>query len=202
MHLAEGEADSALGRLDCTGFTVVTRADGTTGPWRQRLSPDQLGHELRMLRAAIYVWVAALSMMRDSEIQEIQRGAVTTHYGSPAVTSHKTKLDPARPQLRWWITEPVAQAIAVAERLSRHPTHIFATLNPPAAAREGVIRNGRRGIDASDDIDLFIAHINTACAASACSPSPSCASGRTCSGKPCRSSPGRNPTPRSPSACN
>lgn len=162
VHLAEGEADSALGRLDCTGFTVVTRADGTTGPWRQRLSPDQLGHELRMLRAAIYVWVAALSMMRDSEIQEIQRGAVTTHYGSPAVTSHKTKLDPARPQLRWWITEPVAQAIAVAERLSRHPTHIFATLNPPAAAREGVIRNGRRGIDASDDIDLFIAHINTA----------------------------------------
>jgi hypothetical protein len=165
VHLAEGEADPALGRLDCTGFAVVNRTDGTTGPWRQRLSPDQLDHELRMLRAAIYVWVAALSMMRDSEIQEIQRGAVTTHYGSPAVTSRKTKLDPARPQLRWWITEPVAQAIAVAERLSRHPTHIFATLNPPPAAREGVIRNGRQGIDASDDIDdidLFIAHINAA----------------------------------------
>ena len=95
-------------------------------------------------------------------IQEIQRGAVSTHYGSPAVTAHKTKLDPARPQLRWWITEPVAQAIAVAERLSRHPTHIFATLNPPAATPEGAIRNGRRGIAARDDIDLFIAHINTA----------------------------------------
>lgn len=162
VHLAAGEADPALGRLDCAGFTVVTRSDGTTGPWLERLSPDQLDHELRMLRAAIYIFTAGMSMMRDSEIQEIQRGAVTTHYGSPAVTSHKTKLDPARPQLRWWITEPVAQAIAVAERLSRHPTHIFATLNPPPAAREGVIRNGRRGIDASGDIDLFIAHVNTA----------------------------------------
>lgn len=162
VHIAAGEADPALGRLDCTGFAVVTRADGTTGPWLERLGPDQLDHELRMLRAAIYIFVAALSMMRDSEIQEIQRGAVTTHYGSPAVTSHKTKLDPAQPQLRWWITQPVAQAIAVAERLSRHPTHIFASLNPPAAAREGTIRNGRRGISACDDIDLFVAHINAA----------------------------------------
>ena len=160
VRIAEGEADPALGRLDCAGFTVVTRADGTTGPWLERLGPDQLDHELRMLRAAIYIFVAGLSMMRDSEIQEIQRGAVTTHYGSPAVTSHKTKLDPTRPQLRWWITEPVARAIAVAERLSRHPTHIFASLNPPAAAREGTIRNGRRGISARDDIDLFLAHIN------------------------------------------
>jgi hypothetical protein len=87
---------------------------------------------------------------------------VTTHYGSPAVTSRKTKLDPARPQLRWWITEPVAQAIAVAERLSAHPTHIFATLRPPPVNPAGRIRNGRRGIAACQDIDLFIAHINTA----------------------------------------
>jgi hypothetical protein len=162
VHIADGESDPALGRLDCAGFAVVTRADGSTGPWRERLSPDQLSHELRMLRAAIYIFVAALSMMRDSEIQEIQRGAVTIHYGSPAVTSQKSKLDPARPQLRWWITEPVAQAIAVAERLSAHPTHIFATLRPPAAAPKGTIRNGRRGIAACRDIDLFIAHINAA----------------------------------------
>jgi hypothetical protein len=162
VHIAEGEADPDFGRLDCTGFAVVTRADGTTGPWLERLGPDQLDHELRMLRAAIYIFTAALSMMRDSEVQEIQRGAVTTHYGSPAVTSHKTKLDPRRPQLQWWITEPVAQAIAVAERLSRHPTHIFASLNPPAPARKGTIRSGRRGISARSDIDLFIAHINAA----------------------------------------
>jgi hypothetical protein len=161
VHIADGETDPALGRLDCTGFAVVTRADGTTGPWRQRLSPGQLGHELRMLRAAIYIFTAGLSMMRDSEIQEIQRGAVTTHYGSPAVTSRKTKLDPARPQLRWWITEPVAHAIAVAERLSAHPTHIFAALRPPPAIPGSAARNGRRGIQARHDIDLFIAHINT-----------------------------------------
>lgn len=127
VHLADGEADPALGRLDCAGFVIVTCADGTTGPWLKRLGPGPLDHELRMLRAATYIFTAALSMMRDSEIQEIQRGAVTTHYGSPAVTSRKTKLDPARLQLRWWITEPVAQAVAVAERLNRHPP----TSSPP-----------------------------------------------------------------------
>ncbi|HEY5990640.1 MAG TPA: hypothetical protein VIV12_30240 [Streptosporangiaceae bacterium] len=66
MHIAGSEADPALGRLDCAGFAVVTRADGTTGPWRERLGPDQLDHELRMLRAAIYIFIAGLSMMRDA----------------------------------------------------------------------------------------------------------------------------------------
>ncbi len=140
-------------------------------PWTPGIGYHE-AQELAMCLGAACLIVVYLSGLRRPVIQEIQRGAVSTHYGSPAVTSDKTKLDPARPQLRWWITEPVAQAIAVAERLSRHPTHIFATLNPPAAIPEGGIRNGRRGIAARDDIDLFIAHINTPATASACSPSP------------------------------
>ncbi|MET7738499.1 hypothetical protein ABZT02_45695 [Streptomyces sp. NPDC005402] len=72
-------------------FTVVRRADGTEGPWRTQLTDRDLGEELRALKGAVYCFVAALSMMRDSEVQEIRRGALTHHYGSPAVRSHKLK---------------------------------------------------------------------------------------------------------------
>jgi integrase len=143
----------------CSEFTTVTRADGTPGPWRERTSRLQLAQELRMLRAACYVFIVALSMMRDSEIQEIQRGAVTTHYGSPAVVSRKTKHAPATPEARWWIIEPVAEAIAVAERLSRHPTHLFANLRRPVPSSSGRAA-GDPGINAAKAIDLFIDHVN------------------------------------------
>ena len=39
VHIADGEADPALGRLDCAGFAVVTRADGTTGPGSSGSAP-------------------------------------------------------------------------------------------------------------------------------------------------------------------
>ncbi|HUY45155.1 MAG TPA: hypothetical protein VMV92_05465, partial [Streptosporangiaceae bacterium] len=83
VHIADGETDPALGRLDCAGFTVVTRADGTAGHWRERLSPGQLDHELRMVRAAIYIFVAGLSMMRDSEKRAKLR--LMQHSARPAI---------------------------------------------------------------------------------------------------------------------
>src|SRR5205823_9521787 len=127
VHLGDGRDAPFSARLTCAGFAVITGADGTRAPWRDQITPRQLDHELRMIRAACYIFAAAMSMMRDSEIQEIERAALTTHYGFPALTSRKTKRDPAQPKLRWWITKPVAQAIEVAERASRHPTHLFAT---------------------------------------------------------------------------
>jgi hypothetical protein len=142
--------------IDTAHFAMVTRADGRRGPWRESISRADLDVELRMVRAAIYVFVAALSMMRDSEVQEIERGALTTHYGSSALRSHKVKHDPSSPELYWWIIEPVAEAIAVAARLSWHPTHVFATINPPT----GKGRRGRRGIIARQDIENFITYVN------------------------------------------
>ncbi|GAB2897089.1 hypothetical protein GCM10027074_75550 [Streptomyces deserti] len=121
-------------RHPCPGFAEVTRADGTTGPWRNGITLDELDVELRMVRAACYVFIVALSAMRDSEIQEIERDAVATFFGSPAVTSRKVKNDPARSHQHWWIIDPVAEAIAVAERLSWHPTHVFASIVPPKTA--------------------------------------------------------------------
>jgi hypothetical protein len=142
--------------LDSSYFTVVTRLDGSQGPWRETITNAQLDDELRMLQAAIYLFTAALSMMRDSEIQEIERGALTTHYGSPALKSHKTKHDTSQAAQYWWIIEPVAEAIAIAERLSWHPTHVFATSTPPRGRK----RRGRRGIYSRVATNAFITHVN------------------------------------------
>ncbi|MFJ1957708.1 hypothetical protein ACIOGT_31075 [Streptomyces microflavus] len=152
--------------MSCSQATVITRTDGISVPWRTEITQGELDDELRMLRAACYIFIVALSMMRDSEVQEIERNPLVTYFGSPAITSRKTKLDPARPELFWWISEPVAEAVAVAEALSWHPTHLFATLEPPRQGTrprrsEGRPRNvGRNGITPSDEIDFFIERIN------------------------------------------
>ncbi|GAA2530949.1 hypothetical protein [Winogradskya humida] len=104
---------------------VVAGPDGGQRPWHPGLCPRTTDSECIALRGASYVFVAALSMMRDSEIREIVRGSVGEHYGAPALTSIKRKHDPNRPREAWWIIEPVAEAIAVAEALSGHPELIF-----------------------------------------------------------------------------
>ncbi|MER6085441.1 hypothetical protein [Streptomyces sp. NPDC001833] len=139
-------------------FAHVSKADGTRGPWRSQLTDRELTSELRALQGAVYCFVAALSMMRDSEIQEIGRGALTVHYGSPAVRSHKRKNEPAPIEEKWWIIDPVARALAVLERLSPHPTHLFTT--PADSGMAGGSVPGRRGVQAAALIDTFIAHVN------------------------------------------
>ncbi|GAB2835893.1 hypothetical protein GCM10027073_74330 [Streptomyces chlorus] len=147
--------------MPCPEAVAVTRPDGSVGPWRTEITRSQLSEELRMLRAACYVFIAAMSMMRDSEVQEIRRNALVTRFGSPALVSRKTKLEPARPELFWWIIEPVAEAVAVAERLSWHPTHLFATLAPPSEDNDKKAKpQGRRGIRSPFEIDFFIDQVN------------------------------------------
>jgi hypothetical protein len=128
----------------------VVRRDGTTGPWHPGLCPRTLPLECIALRGAAYILVAATSMMRDSEIREITRGSVVEYYGAPAVVSVKRKHDPDRPREHWWITEPVAEAIAVAEALSTHPDLVF------------VADRGRygEGFTSSVIVRSFITHVN------------------------------------------
>jgi integrase len=115
-----------------------------------------LARELRMVRAACYIFIAALTLMRDSEVQEIVRGGVTQYYGAPALISRKIKRNTSQSQDYWWVIEPVAKAIAVAERLSWHETHIFATMSAPTDKQF----KGRAGILAAADIDFFVRHVN------------------------------------------
>ncbi|MFC9740527.1 hypothetical protein ACFVKC_21705 [Streptomyces noursei] len=136
----------------------------------RRMPFDNRGlNELRMIRAACYVFITALSAMRDSEVQEIRRGALTQHYGAPAIASTLVKGRVNKPREHWWIIEPVAQAVALAERLSRHETHIFASLASPARAN-GL--DGSKGFTPHMDIDVFIQHVNDTAAQTGLEPIP------------------------------
>ncbi|MFF2819669.1 integrase [Kitasatospora cineracea] len=137
-------------------IATVTRPDGSVGPWRVGLDARAVIDECLALRTACYVFVAALSMMRDSEIREITRGSVVEHYGAPAVVSRKRKLDPGRPLEHWWITEPVARAIVTAEELSRHCELVFADPGIPGSTEE----KSYAFSPSRDWIKRFIRHVN------------------------------------------
>ncbi|MFZ3492336.1 hypothetical protein ACODT5_03685 [Streptomyces sp. 5.8] len=140
-------------------ITEVTRADGSRGPWRQGLDATTLRKECLALRAACYVFLAAMSMMRDSEIREITRGSVVEHYGAPAVVSRKRKLDPGRPLEHWWIIEPAARAIVTAEELSQHPELVFAD---PGIGGSSDLKSHEFSVS-RDWIRRFIRHVNENC---------------------------------------
>jgi hypothetical protein len=128
----------------------TTRLDGTTGPWHPGLDPFEINRMLPKLRDAAFCLVAALSMMRDSEIHEICRGAVVEHYNAPAIASTLDKGRPGRPGKHWWVTAPVAEAIAVAEAISTHRDRVFA---PIKRFTDTAVHGDRM-------IDTFIATVN------------------------------------------
>lgn len=132
-------------------LTQVTRPDGTTGAWHPGFGPHALHRELRYLRNACFTLVAGLSMMRDSEIHEITKGSLVEHYGTPAIASIKQKHVPNLPIKHWWITEPVAEAIVVAEQLSDHPERVFVPID--------VMRDSQR-VRGAGMLDSFIRHVN------------------------------------------
>jgi hypothetical protein len=130
----------------------IVRSDGTSAPWIIDVSAVQLRNELVQLRTACYIFVAALSMLRDSELQGILRDSIVQHFGSPAIRSRKFKKDRHHSEQKWWIIQPVAQAIAVAEVLSHHPDRVFASsrATDPEKAAIGIC----------NDIKGFIRRVN------------------------------------------
>lgn len=130
----------------------VERPDGTRGPWHPALHPRELWLETLALRNACYVFIAALSMMRDSEIREIAKDAtVTQHYGSPAITSLKIKHDPNLPTEHWWIIEPVARAVVTAAQTTTHETLAF------GGVTDAVVDGG---FDSREMVADFIRRVN------------------------------------------
>ncbi len=110
-----------------TGAAAVVRVDGETAPWISDVSAVQLRNELVQLRTACYIFVAALSLLRDSELQGIMRDSIVQHFGAPAIRTRIFKKDRYHSEHNWWIIQPVAQAIAVAECLSQHPERVFSS---------------------------------------------------------------------------
>ncbi|KAA1429661.1 hypothetical protein F0402_18085 [Mycolicibacter arupensis] len=133
---------------------AVDRPDGTRGPWVKGFDRVIVSKELTQIRNAAYIFVAIMTMMRDSEVQGLAAGAVGTHYGAPAVTSilHKGQTGGGTPQ-RWWVSPPVVRALEVAERITRDPGRLFGSL------RAGVNRD-LAGFDQHEQIRAFINWVN------------------------------------------
>ncbi|QWQ43703.1 integrase [Streptomyces sp. YPW6] len=132
-------------------LTEVTRADSSVGRWHPGFDAQQLHRLQTVLRDAAFVLVAALSMMRDSELHKIGRNCIVEHYNSPAIASTLSKGNSNKPRKHWWISEPVAEAIAVAEIVSVHPDRVFAPIQRP---------DSDEAIDGSEMVSSFIAFVN------------------------------------------
>ncbi|MET7593863.1 integrase [Streptomyces sp. NPDC005481] len=146
-------------------YAQVGRADGTAGGWSRGLAPRSLRREIEILRVACYVFVTALSMMRDSEVQEILKGSVVEYFGAPAVVSAQIKGDEDFPRKQWWIIEPVARALVLAEEITPHPERLFTGI-------AGKVRNAER-FAAGEGIKAFIEHVNARTDVNGLEPIPS-----------------------------
>lgn len=142
-------------RFGCTTVVPieVARQDGSCGAWIEGFDSRTVGLELTTLRNACYVFCAAMTMMRDSELMGLSTGCITTFYGAPAVKSGRHKHQPHGTQGYWWITEPVQQAIELAERITNSPDRLFGS-RYVSEVREAV------GFDQHDELKNFVARIN------------------------------------------
>jgi hypothetical protein len=95
-------------------------------------------------------------------VHEIAPGSIVDHNGTPAIKSTKGKHDPNLPIKHWWITEPVAEAVAVAEQLSEHHDRLF----PPLLRKSADVSRSHQMLDA------FINHINPTTAQTGLEPIP------------------------------
>lgn len=138
-------------------------------PWRARFDTKTLAIEEKMLQTAAYVVCAYLTGMRDSEVQAMRRGCLSITRSEDGLvdrqrvrsTVYKGKSNTG--QSASWVTiEPVAEAIAVLERLSEHAARktgndtLWPVLHPRAASQTYLSSEVVRQLNAFRD------HINTA----------------------------------------
>jgi hypothetical protein len=149
----------AGGRCAIGGYRITSRVidkpDGTTGPWHGDFDAASALHEEHLLRCACFIFGLALSAMRDSEWQEVRKGALIEHYGAPAVRSSLHKGPDNKGQdACWWIIDPVAKAVRIAEQLTWHDEYVW------AGGRHGNDKRSRVGVDPYCLIDCFIREVN------------------------------------------
>jgi integrase len=125
-HLVLGAA-ATIG-TETGGMETAISVDPDSGqPWRPRFDTKTLLVEERMLQAACYIVCAYLTGMRDAEVQAMRAGCLDVQRSEDGlieryrIKSTVYKRRDGRGQAERWITvEPVAGAIAVAERLTEH----------------------------------------------------------------------------------
>jgi len=110
-----------------TPAVMIPAEDGTGSPWVGEIGYGETDFLISVLRAAAYLLLAALTGMRDSELQSVTKDAVTTHDGLPAIRGIQTKGENGwtgkeRP---WWAPKPVLRVIEVLTALSPHANLVF-----------------------------------------------------------------------------
>lgn len=130
---------------------TVKGTDGRAQQWCLGFDDTYVAFEATKLRAACFIFIAAMSMMRLSEVSGLQCGALTTYYGAPAVKSkvYKHQRGTGLPGY-WWVSEPVAKAVNVAEKLVREQGLLF---------RSSKYQN--KIMDHKEEIQRFIDWVNT-----------------------------------------
>lgn len=105
--------------------TPISINPATECPWRPRFDVKTLIHEERMLQAAAYIVCAYLTGMRDCEVQAMHPGCLSLTRSEDGIIdryrvramAYKSKSSRGEPA-EWVTIAPVAEAVAVLERLS------------------------------------------------------------------------------------
>ena len=132
---------------------------GDTEPpaWLDEMIETDVFTLASILRNAALVVLAALSAMRDSEMQELRRGCVQFHDGSWALASTVQKQQAAPEPGIWWVTPVAVRAVNVLEELVSSidvfvvddagqaiPTdHLVCTLAHRSFGRAGLAQGGK-----------------------------------------------------------
>ena len=171
VHVLRARIEAAAVKLgvEVGGMDTPISIDPDSGqPWRARFDVKTVMHEEQMLQAAAYIVCAYLTGMRDCEVQAMRRGSLSIVRSEDGlverlrIRSTIYKGRAAMGEAASWVTiEPVAEAIAVLERLSARPARSSGadTLWPALHSRSG--KTHLSG-DVRRHLNAFRDHLNTA----------------------------------------
>lgn len=177
MHfrLAKGAPDlikaaaTDLG-VEVGGMDPPISIDPESGrPWRSRFDVKTLAQEERMLQAAAYIVCAYLTGMRDCEVQAMRRGCLSIARSEDGlVERHRVRSTiykgrSATGEAASWVTiEPVAEAIAVLERLSEAAARAAGSDTLWPVLRRGTMTKTHLSSEVVRQLNAFRDHLNAA----------------------------------------
>ena len=175
LLLTGGEArliDAVAAELgvEIGGMDTPISIDPASGkPWRARFDAKTLAHEERMLQAAAYIVCAYLTGMRDCEVQAMRRGCLSVARSEDGLieryrirsTIYKRRL--AMGEAASWVTiEPVAEAIAMLERLSEVAARTTGSDTLWPVLRPSAVTKTHLSSEVVRQINAFHDHLNAA----------------------------------------
>jgi len=156
--------------VEVGGMDTPISIDPESGrPWRARFDAKTLAHEERMLQAAAYIVCAYLTGMRDCEVQAMRRGCLSIVRSEDGLierhrirsTIYKRRSNMG--ETASWVTiEPVADAIAVLERLSARPARFSGSDTLWPVLRPSTVTKTHLSSEVVRQLNAFRDHLNAA----------------------------------------